>query len=313
MLKGMAMGMAEVVPGVSGGTIAFITGIYEKLLSTIALIGPQLIADFKQKGFKYVFDKIDGFWILKLLSGMFAGIIIGVFAITHILEHYPILLWSFFFGLIIASCFYVAKQVKRWNFNSIMALILTTCFSYVVTTIAPTQGNPALWFVFISGVIAISALILPGISGSFMLLIMGMYTIVIPSIKNALKTFELESVFILTAFALGCLTGLMSFARVVSYCFKKYKNTTLAALTGFMIGSLNKIWPWRYPSLGVDELGNYIKLAPKQIVDNFKIISETNVSPEFYNNNIGDSQLLFALTLGFFGFLLIHLADSKVK
>jgi len=311
MLKGVAMGIAEVVPGVSGGTIAFITGIYEKLLNIISALKPSLLKTFKEKGVNGVWVEISGTWLLQLLSGMFLGIGIGVFGITYILEHYPVLIWSFFFGLIIASCLYIAKQITKWTWVEITGVAITTALAYYITSTSPSQGNPSYWFVFISGTIAISALILPGISGSFILLIMGMYTIIIPTLKEGLTTLNPDALIMLVVFGSGCLFGLLTFARVLSYTFKHYKNPTLAILTGFMIGSLNKIWPWRIPKTGLNEAGDIINLTINQNVNNFKILTETNVSPGFYELNMGESYLFLSLLLGFFGFVLIYLIDLR--
>ena len=240
------MGIAEVIPGVSGGTIAFITGIYEKLIDTIkTVLGPAWIIAWRKEGIKGAWEIANGNFLLFLIAGMAFGVITGVFGVTYLLEHYPVLLWAFFFGLIIASAIYIGKQVDGWGLAEIIGLIAGTVIAYVITVASPAQGTEALWFIFIAGAIAISALILPGISGSFMLLLMGMYTIVIPTVKEALKTFAFDKLLIVAVFGLGCLVGLATFSRVLSWTFKHYKNPTLAVLTGFMLGSLNKIWPWR--------------------------------------------------------------------
>lgn len=245
-LKGMAMGIAEVIPGVSGGTIAFITGIYERLINAIkTILGPGLIRAFREEGLKGVWEKGDGAFLLTLLIGMGAGVVGGVFGVALLLERYPVLLWAFFFGLIIASAIYIGRQVERWDFGTVAAMVLATFLAFYITIATPAQGSAALWMVFLAGMIAISALILPGISGSFMLLLMGMYTLIIPSLKNVLESLDPNSLIIVITFAAGCLLGLATFARVLSWTFRNYRNLTLSVLTGFMIGSLNKIWPWR--------------------------------------------------------------------
>jgi putative membrane protein len=246
ILKGMAMGIAEVIPGVSGGTIAFITGIYERLINTIkTILGPEIFKSLRNDGLLGAWKKADGLFLTMLLGGMVLGIGVGVFGVTHLLENYPELLWAFFFGLIIASALYIGRQVTKWGAIEIAILIVGVAVAYFITVASPAQGSESLVMVFIAGAIAISALILPGISGSFILLLMGMYTLIIPTVKDALKTFNPDSLVILVVFALGCLLGLATFSRVLSWTFKNYHNQTLALLTGFMIGSLNKIWPWR--------------------------------------------------------------------
>ena len=303
------MGIAEVIPGVSGGTIAFITGIYEKLLNTIKAFGPDLIPVFQKEGIAGVWRTINGDFIVNLMIGMAIGVVIGVFGVTHLLEHYPVLLWAFFFGLIIASAIYVGKQVASWGVREIVALVAGTLIAYGISIAVPAEGNPALWFVFISGAIAISALILPGISGSFILLLMGMYTFIIPTLKNALRTLELQSLLILGVFGMGCLLGLMTFSRFLSWTFKHYRNPTLAALTGFMLGSLNKIWPWRVPIswLTDPETGEYV-LNEEGIR---KVITEQNVMPGSYTELTGEAAFFFLATIiACIGFVSVFLLEK---
>lgn len=245
ILKGMAMGIAEVIPGVSGGTIAFITGIYEKLINTIKAFDFSLISTFRKDGLAGLWNQVNGTFLVALVIGMGLGIVVGVFGVTHLLDNFPVLLWSFFFGLIVSSAIYIGRQVAQWGVAEVIALLLGVAVAYYITVANPAQGNEALWFVFVSGAIAISALMLPGISGSFILLLMGMYTFILPTMKEALSTFDPQALMIMVVFGLGCLTGLVTFSRVLSWTFKNYKTQTLALLTGFMIGSLNKIWPWR--------------------------------------------------------------------
>ena len=287
MLRGMAMGIAEVIPGVSGGTIAFITGIYERLLNCIKAVNFSLITSLKEEGIKGIWTAVDGFFLARLIAGMAVGVGIGVFGVTYLLENYPAPLWAFFFGLIIASAIYIGKQIEDWSATKVTGLILGTIFAYGITILPMGNGSDSLLFIFVAGAIAISALILPGISGSFMLLLMGMYTVIIPTIKVALKTFQTDALIVLVVFGLGCLVGLMTFARVLSWTFKNHKNNTLAVLTGFMIGSLNKIWPWRQALETVT--------TPEGKV---KIVTEQNLLPGSYEQMTGnDAQLMLCLAL----------------
>ncbi len=240
------MGIAEVIPGVSGGTIAFITGIYERLINVIKnVLGPEIFLAFREEGLMGAWKRIDATFLLTLLFGMVLGIGVGVFGVSHLLAHYPVLLWAFFFGLIVASAIYIGRLVNRWSFREVSFLVAGTVIAFIITVATPAQGSAEPWFVFLAGAIAISALILPGISGSFMLLLMGMYTLIIPTLKRFLETFDTALLGTLIFFGLGCLTGLASFARLLSWTFRRYRDLTLATLTGFMLGSLNKIWPWR--------------------------------------------------------------------
>jgi len=245
ILKGMAMGIAEAIPGVSGGTIAFITGIYERLLDAIGgILGPKVVGSWRKEGLASAWTAADGGFILQLGIGMVFGLGIAVFSITELLEMYPPVVWAFFFGLIISSAIYVARQISEWSVLSIFLLIFGTASAYFLTTINPMSGRTSLIFVFLAGMIAISALILPGISGSFILLLLGMYTVVLSSARAVLSG-DSGALITLGTFAFGCLIGLAVFSRVLSYTFKTFPNQTLALLTGFMLGSLNKLWPWR--------------------------------------------------------------------
>lgn len=239
------MGIAEVIPGVSGGTIAFITGIYERLLNAIKAFNPSLISTYKQGGIKAILKAIDALFLIKLFIGMGLGFGFGLFVITHLLETHPILIWSFFFGLILASIPLVAKQINSFKLKELILIVLGAGFVYWITIAAPSQGSESLAFVFISGALAVSALMLPGLSGSFVLLLLGMYTVIMPNIKAFIKTPFGENTMMLVSFGAGMLVGLFSFARILSWTFKKYHNQTLALLTGFLIGSLNKVWPWQ--------------------------------------------------------------------
>lgn len=295
-LKGMAMGIAEVIPGVSGGTIAFITGIYERLIHAIKnILGPELVRSFQRDGLAGVWKSVDGAFLLTLVFGMAIGVGVGVFGVSHLLENYPVLLWAFFFGLIVASAIYIGRQVERWRWQEIAVLLAGCILAYVITVAAPAQGSGAPWFVFLAGAIAISALILPGISGSFMLLLMGMYTLIIPSLKNFLESQDMDSLIVILIFGLGCLTGLATFSRVLSWTFRNYRNLTLATLTGFMIGSLNKIWPWRNViSYRIDSHGEEVPFL------------ERSVWPSQFD---GEPMILGVIILMVLGFAVVFLID----
>ncbi len=307
-LKGMAMGIAEVIPGVSGGTIAFITGIYEKLINSIKAFGPGLLRVFKQEGFLGVWKAVNGTFLVSLLLGMAAGVVIGVLGVTHLLENYPPAVWAFFFGLIIASALYVGKQVERWDWKKILFLIVGAIFAYWITILSPASGSTNLLFVFFCGMIAISALILPGISGSFILLMMGMYTyIVSETLKEALKTFATDKLLTLAVFALGCITGLATISRLLSWTFKRFRGATLAILTGFMLGSLNKIWPWRNPVEWLrDATGAVIMEEGKPK----KVLLEENVFPAGYD---GEPLTFWVVLMMILGFAIVFLFEKIDK
>ncbi|MCB9081173.1 MAG: DUF368 domain-containing protein [Lewinellaceae bacterium] len=295
-LRGMAMGIAEVIPGVSGGTIAFITGIYEELLASIkGILSVSLLQALRREGLPGLWKAANGRFMGALLLGMATGVIGGVFGISHLLEHYPILLWAFFFGLILASAWYVGRQVKHWSLDVWVGLIAGTGIALWYTLVAPGQGSEALWFVFFSGVIAISALMLPGISGSFVLLLLGMYTTIIPAVKAVLTSLDTSQLIIVIVFAGGCLVGLATFSRVLTWTFRHYHDLTMAVLMGFMLGSLNKIWPWREVTLfRVSSSGEPVPVLEK------------SVWPTAYS---GESYWLAAIALMLVGFGVVLLLE----
>ncbi len=237
-LKGMAMGAADVVPGVSGGTIAFIVGIYDELINSIKSINAHSL--------KLLFTgKIVSFWKAINASFLFSillGIGISVFSlaklITWLLEAHPIMVWAFFFGLVLASTWFVSKDIKEWNVKTIASFIVGAAVAYYITVATPAETPTNLLFIFLCGAIAICAMILPGISGSFILVLLGKYFYIMDAVK------ELK-IGILLVFAAGALIGITSFSRVLSFALARFRNSTLALLTGFMLGSLNKVWPWK--------------------------------------------------------------------
>ncbi len=238
VLKGIAMGGADVIPGVSGGTIAFITGIYEELINSIKSVDVEafrLLLSFKLAAF---WKHINGAFLISVLGGILISILSLARLVTYLMVNHPIQLWSFFFGLIIISALMVAKEIKQWNIASVSALIAGVLMAYLITSATPATTPEGLLFVCLSGMIAICAMILPGISGSFILLILGKYQYVL----GAVKDFDIV---VIVVFAIGCLVGILSFARLISWLLKQYPLITISILVGFMIGSLNKIWPWR--------------------------------------------------------------------
>tara|TARA_B100001063_G_C16779126_1_gene569342 strand:+ start:29659 stop:30585 length:927 start_codon:yes stop_codon:yes gene_type:complete len=291
-LKGMAMGAADIVPGVSGGTIALIAGIYEEFVDALKSFS-SVLGVLKKEGLKAAWKHINGSFLITLFSGIIISLLGLVQFIKFALVNHPILLWSFFFGLILASCYFVGKLVTKWNILSILALIAGTVSIYLITTFSPAETTTAPWFVFISGMIAICAMILPGISGSFILVLLGKYKYIIESLS------ELNVTVIIT-FAAGCVVGLLSFSHLLSWMLKKHHNFTMALLTGFMIGSLNKIWPWKNTlEWGVDRHGEKIALV------------QDNVLPQHFVE--GEAQLLSAILLALFGAVLIILLELTAK
>jgi putative membrane protein len=250
--KGLAMGAADVVPGVSGGTIAFISGIYEELIETIHKLNVGFFISWKKNGFFNAWKKYNLGFLLALFSGVAISLLSLSKGITWALAHHPILVWSFFFGLVVASIFYIGKQIDRWRLKTILALIVAIALSYLITIAKPIGTSDSTWFLFFAGFIAIIAMILPGISGAFILLLLGAYKSIIGTLTQLSDGISgldwdlfLNALVKLCVFGLGAIVGLKVFSGVLNWLFKHHKNSTLAILTGFMIGALNKIWPWK--------------------------------------------------------------------
>ncbi|AEH00061.1 DUF368 domain-containing protein [Lacinutrix sp. 5H-3-7-4] len=324
-LKGVAMGAADAVPGVSGGTIAFIAGIYEELITTISNINLSLFKTLKNQGLKAFWKQANGNFLLALLLGIIVSFVSFMRIAKYLLEQHPILIWSFFFGLILVSIYFVGKQITKWRPLTIMAVIVGALIAYYVTNLPSLAANNNPWFLFFAGAIAICAMILPGISGSFILVILGAYK----TLSNAFNDFDIKKIAI---FATGAVVGLLSFSRILKWLFKNYNNATLALLTGFILGSLNKVWPWKktltvmddasgeiIPFSAVSELGT-LTVYQKNInnFDAFKTVTESSILPSQFSeiNNALSSQTTLAITLMVAGFLTIFVLEyvgSKVK
>ncbi|MBL4586748.1 MAG: DUF368 domain-containing protein [Flavobacteriales bacterium] len=306
-LKGIAMGAADVVPGVSGGTIAFITGIYEELLETIKGFNLSVFKTLKQEGIAATWKKVNATFLVVLFAGIFTSIISLAKGITYLLDAYPVLLWAFFFGLIIASSLIIARYIKEWNAKTIGILILGAAIAFYITIAAPSQIPDGLIYIFLSGCIAICAMILPGISGSFILLLMGAYATVLGSITglvDGLKSADIQSITTygtnIGVFILGCIVGIISFSNFLTWMFKKAYSMTMALLTGFMIGSLNKVWPWKETTeFRINSHGLEVPFL------------QSNISPFNFEEIAGQpSQLWFAIGLCIAGFLLVFLMEK---
>lgn len=249
--KGIAVGVANIIPGVSGGTIALITGIFERLINAIKafdLTAAKLLFTGRWKAFA---EKTDFYFLLTLFIGIVLAIIALARVFNYLFRDYPVYIWSYFFGLVLASIYFVAKTIERWNFAVIFIFILGTTFAVFVSLINPAAENSSFWYLFLCGVVAICSMILPGLSGSFVLILMGNYKLV------AIQAINGRELSILFPVALGAIIGLIAFSHLLSWVFKKYKNLTISILTGFILGSLNVLWPWKtaeYLKNGAGEL-----------------------------------------------------------
>lgn len=237
-LKGMGMGAADVVPGVSGGTIAFIVGIYDELINSIKSINGESVKLLFSGNLKAFWQYIHANFLFSILLGIGISVFSLAKVITWLLVAHPVLVWSFFFGLVLASTWFVSKDIKEWNWKTIAGFVAGAIIAFYITIATPAETSAEWWFIFICGAIAICAMILPGISGSFILVLLGKYFF----IMEAVKTLNIK---VMLIFAAGAFIGITTFSRVLSYALKYFRNITLAVLTGFMLGSLNKVWPWK--------------------------------------------------------------------
>ena len=289
ILKGIAMGAADLVPGVSGGTIAFISGIYEELISSLNVINLSLIKTIKTEGLKSTWEKINGNFLVAILLGIAISILSLSKLITWLLLEKPILVWAFFFGLVLASILFVIKKINQWKLGEFLGLIIGTFLAYQLTKLGALGNSESMFYLFISGSIAICAMILPGISGAFILVLLGSYNTILQAIND-------KSIGKLAVFMAGAIVGILSFSKLLKWVFKTYKSITLAVLTGFMVGALAKIWPWKKAlTYRINSKGINVPL------------NEECISPLSFD---GNPQILSAIALMVFGFLMILILEK---
>ena len=285
MLKGMGMGAADVVPGVSGGTIAFIVGIYDELINSIKSINLESLKLFFSGKWATFWKKINGNFLFFLLAGIGISVFSLAKLITWLLVNQPILVWSFFFGLVLASTWFVSKDIKEWkNWKTWVAFVIGVVVAFYITVATPAETPSNLLFIFLCGAIAICAMILPGISGSFILVLLGKYFF----IMDAVKTLD---VVVIAVFGAGVCIGITSFSHILSYALAHFRNITLAVLTGFMLGSLNKVWPW------------------KEVVETF-VDSHGEVKPLIETNILPNAHVPEAVVLMVVGFFLVYFLEN---
>ncbi|MCV6588121.1 MAG: DUF368 domain-containing protein [Marinobacterium sp.] len=274
LFKGMLMGAADAVPGVSGGTVAFMTGIYEELIDSLRRCGPAALVTLGRQGPSAFWRSINGTFLLVLISGVLLSLVGVARSVLYLLDAYPVQIWSLFFGLILASVFVIVRMIRDWQQNHMLFFTLGTILALVVTSLTPTSIALTPLTAFLGGVIAICAMILPGISGSFLLLLMGLYAPILGAIKGG----ELQTLLI---FGAGCAVGLMAFSRVLHWMFARYHDLTLALLAGFMLGSLNKVWPWKYTvAYTINSKGREVPLVQDNILP--WTYAELNGAPDYF-------------------------------
>lgn len=292
-IKGLFMGAANIIPGVSGGTIALITGIYQDLLFAIRSVNMDTFRYLKQRQFKQALATIH----LKFLVVLCLGVGFAILTLAHVMNYvfinFPIFTWSFFFGLIIASILIMGLRTTKWLGSGGVSFIIGAVFAYVFVGLIPVSTPETWWFILLAGAVAICTMILPGLSGAFLLLIIGKYEFITAALKNP---FAMDNFIILCIFGIGCLLGLVAFTRVLSFMLKNFENGTMALLTGIMLGSLRKVWPWKEV------------LETKMIRGKMHVINEANVLPDSFN-----TELVIAVALMIAGCILVILLERTAE
>jgi putative membrane protein len=292
-LKGLCMGSADVIPGVSGGTIALITGIYEHLIQALKSLDTTMVKKVLNLDFKGALAHVHVRFLLFLFAGIGIAIISLARLMNFLLHHHPVLTWSLFFGLIAATILVVSRQVPSWTPRAGLSLVAGTVVAAFIVNLMPLETPDAQWFIFLCGIIAICAMILPGISGAFILLILGKYEFITATLKNP---FLAQNMMIIFIFCLGCLIGLLSFARLLNYLLQNYRHLTLAFLTGLMVGSMQKIWPWK-------EI-----VQTKIIRGKSHVVWGSNIMPQTLN-----SEVYLAVSLAIIGFFAVLIIERLAR
>ncbi len=308
-VKGACMGAADVIPGVSGGTIAFIMGIYDEFVGSLASINAEAVKLLFSGKFKEFWKHINGSFLLSLVIGIGCSVIALAGLMQYLLNFHPIQTWAFFFGLIVASSIFIIRGIEGWNLREVLFLIFGVILGIVICTLTPTQTPDALWFIFLSGAIAICAMILPGISGSFILLILGKYEFIMSAITNLVSGINIgTNLLIIGIFGIGAVTGILAFSKFLHWLLARWQKETMIVLAGFIIGSLVKVWPWsnmeaiacsQFPALA-EMAENGVDIAPMVAQHLDKI------------DMMAGSAIIFAL-IGFFLVTGIELAGKIIS
>lgn len=294
VIKGLAMGAANKVPGVSGGVVAFVAGFYEEFIYSLQKVNKTAFKLLFNGRFKSFYNYINGRFLTLLLFGMLVSYFSVSKILDYFLEHYQLFVWSLFFGMIIGSIYYINKDFKDWNYKTILSLIIGIALGVGISFLDPAKENDNLWFVFFCGIISVSGMTLPGFSGSFILILLGNYVLLLVDSVNALyDTFSeifsgnfefvhdanrIRMLKVLGVFTLGSVTGLVTFSHILNYILKHYKSITTATIIGFIIGSLGVVWPWKEIVYKQNASGDFILDSTGQkIIENYtRFIPELN-------------------------------------
>jgi len=301
LLKGLGVGIANVIPGVSGGTIALITGIFERLINAIKSFGLTSIRLLLSGKWNEFAKKTDVYFLVAVFAGVFIAIVALAKIFGYLFENYPVYIWSYFFGLVLASVYFVGKRVEKWSASVVVMLIIGTAVAVVLSFFNPATENSNFLYLVLCGVVAVCSMILPGLSGSFVLILMGNYQLV------AIQAINERNLSIIMPVGIGAVVGLIAFSHFLSWVFKNYKNQTIALLTGFILGSLNVLWPWKQPTFLMDEFGELIVKNGEPIVARYASI----LPPEGFTTEVWVAILL--LVLGIVSIVALELTALKEK
>lgn len=288
------MGAANVIPGVSGGTIALITGIFERLINAIKSFDATAIKLLFKGKIKELIEYVDFYFLVAVFFGMVASVISLAKLLEFLFANYPIYVWAFFFGLILASVYYVGKTIEKWRVSVIVTFLIGTVAAIAISVLNPASQNDSFYYLIICGVVAICSMILPGLSGSFILILLGNYELVMIQAVNDLD-FK-----IIVPVMIGAVGGLIAFSHILSWIYKKYKDQTISTLTGFILGSLAILWPWKHQIYKLDEAGNLLLKDGEKIVQGY-----TRYIPESFN-----TEVVIAITLMICGIITISLIEK---
>ncbi len=293
------MGAADVVPGVSGGTVAFITGIYEELLYSIKEIDIESMKLLIKFEFALFWKKINGNFLAVLVAGIVTSLFSLAKLMMYLLRHHPISIRSFFFGLILISAPFMFREIKKWNGLAVLSFIIGVAIAYAITILSPMQSPDNLVIVFFAGALAICAMVLPGVSGVFILLLIGKYQFIVTSLINF-------DILVILVFLTGCLVGILSFSRFLCWIVDNYHSATVALLAGFMIGSLNKVWPWREVLEYVtNSKGEQVPVFDKSVLP-WHFMATTSKDPQVF-------QAILMMALGVFIIVVLEKIATRLK
>ncbi len=296
-VKGMAVGIANIIPGVSGGTIALITGIFERLINAIKSFDPTAAKLLLKGNWKAFAEKTDFYFLLSLMAGIGGAIIVLARLFDFLFHNYPVFIWAYFFGLVLASVYYVGKTVEKWRVSVVLAFIIGTAVAIGLSLINPAAANDNFFYLILCGVVAICSMILPGLSGSFVLILMGNYQLIaIDAINN--RNFD-----VIIPVGIGAVVGLVAFSHILSWVFKKFKDQTISTLTGFILGSLSILWPWKESEYLTNAAGKFIIKHGEKVVAGYSVVLPEKI----------DGNVLIAVALMVVGILSIVIVERMAQ